>query len=277
MANCRPDDITQGARLRAASWGGIRAIESSHAADLRLSPHRHAASCLTYVLEGDFVERVEGRELHMRRGSVLLKQSDAVHTNHFGGSGARSLLVELPAAMLERFEDRRSLFASDPVRTVPGAARNAHRIHAELLESDPVSEMVVEGLLLEVLGRAVRAGDRGSPESAPPRWLVRVRDALHEQFADPPCLTELAREADVHPDHLGRTFRRHYGLSPGAYVRRVRIEHAVRLITETERPLAEVAYVTGFADQSHMTRQVGAATGLPPGRLRERVIRRGVR
>ena len=269
MANCRADDITQGARLRAARWGGIRAIESSHAADLRLSPHRHAATCLTYVLEGDFLERVEGRELHMRRGSVLLKQSDAVHTNQFGKSGARSLLVELPAGMLERFETRRSLFAPDPVRTIPGAARSAHRIHAELIEPDPVSELVVEGLLLEVLARAVRAGDRERPESAPPRWLVRVRDALHEQFSDPPCLAELAREADVHPDHLGRAFRRHYGLTPGAYVRRVRLEHAIRLITETERPLAEVAYVTGFADQSHMTRLIGAATGLSPGRLRE--------
>lgn len=66
MANCRADDITQGACLRAASWGGIRAIESYHAADLRLSPHRHAATCLTYVLEGNFWESVEGREFHMR-------------------------------------------------------------------------------------------------------------------------------------------------------------------------------------------------------------------
>lgn len=277
MANCGSDDITQGARLRAASWGGIRAIESSHAADLRLSPHRHAFSCLTYVLDGDFLESVEGREHHLRRGSVLLKQSDAVHINHFGRSGARSLLVELPAAMLGRFEARRSLFASDPVRAVPGAARSAHRIHAELLEPDSVSEMVVEGLLLELLGGALRVADRAHPESAPPRWLVRVREALHGQFADPPRLAELAREADVHPDHLGRAFRRHYGLSPGAYVRRVRLEQAIRLITETERPLAEVAYVTGFADQSHMTRQVGAATGLPPGRLRVDVDRRIVR
>lgn len=271
MANRTADDITQGARLRAASWGGIRAIESSHAADLRLSPHRHAAAYLTYVLEGNFLESVEGREFHMHRGGVLLKQSDAVHTNHFGGSGARSLLVELPAGILERFEARRSLFASDPVRTVPGAARSAHRIHAELVEPDPVSQLVVEGLLLEVLGRAVRAGDRERPESAPPRWLIRVREALHEQFSDPPLLAVLARDADVHPDHLGRAFRRHYGLTPGAYVRRVRLERAIGLITGTERPLAEVAYVTGFADQSHMTRQVGAATGLPPGRLRATV------
>jgi AraC family transcriptional regulator len=102
-----------------------------------------------------------------------------------------------------------------------------------------------------------------------PSWLARVRDALHEHFADPPSLAELACDADVHPDHLGRTFRRYYGLTPGAYVRRVRLERAIRLIVDTQRPLAEIAYATGFADQSHMTRQVGDATGLPPGRLRD--------
>lgn len=268
MVTRHVDDITQGVRLRSASWGGIRATESAHPADLRLSPHRHTSTCLTYVLGGDFLESVEGREFHMRRGTVLLKCADAMHTNQFGRGGALSLLVELPDAMIERFEAARSLFEADPGRTVPSASPSARRIHTELLEPDPVSELVVEGLLLEVLGQAVRSSFREERAFAPPAWLVRVREALHEQFTDPPLLADLARDADVHPDHLGRAFRRHYGLTPGAYVRRVRLERAISLIVDTERSLAEIAYATGFADQSHMTRQVGEATGLPPGRLR---------
>lgn len=271
MATIRADSITQGERLRSASWGGIRATESAHPADLRLSPHRHTSTCLTYVLDGDFLERVEGREFHMRRGSVLLKRCDAMHTNEFGRGGARLLLVELPDPMIDRFEAARSLLEANPGRAVPAAAASACRIHAELLEPDPVSELVVEGLLLGVLGQAVRSTFREEKASIPPAWLVRVREALHEQFADPPLLADLARDADVHPDHLGRAFRRQYGLTPGAYVRRVRLERAIRLIVDTGRPLAEIAYATGFADQSHMTRHVGDATGLPPGRLRATV------
>jgi len=263
------ESITQGDRLGSASWGGVRATESAHPAGLRLPPHHHGSTCLTYVLDGGFVETVEGREFHMQRGGVLLKRFDAVHTNRFGDTGARSLLVELPDAMIDRFEAIGSLFSSAPGRSVPSAARSARRIHAEFLEPDPVSELVVEGLLLEVLGHAVRSSVHDLAGTVAPSWLARVRDALHEHFTDPPSLAELACDADVHPDHLGRTFRRYYGLTPGAYVRRVRLERAIRLIVDTRRPLAEIAYATGFADQSHMTRQVGDATGLPPGRLRD--------
>lgn len=84
----------------------------------------------------------------------------------------------------------------------------------------------------------------------------------------PPTMDELAEEAGVHVDHLGRAFRRYYELTPGAYVRHIRLNRVLRLIRETDRPLSEIAYETGYADQSHMTRQVRAATGMPPGRLR---------
>lgn len=260
--------ITRGGSIRTREWGTIRATESVHAANLKLGRHRHASTCFTYVLDGGFVENVEGQELDCRPGTVMIKQANSLHANTFGRSGARSLLVEVPEALLQRFEPTRRLFETSPGMVIPGAATSASRIHSELRVCDSVSALIVEGLVLDLLGRAGRSLERTIHEALPPQWLKRVKELLHEQYADPPTMEELAEQAGVHVDHLYRIFRRYYKSTPGSYVRRVRVEHALRLIRETDRPLSEVAYETGYADQSHMTRQVRAATGMPPGRVR---------
>jgi AraC-like DNA-binding protein len=77
-------------------------------------------------------------------------------------------------------------------------------------------------------------------------------------------LTELDRA------YLIRTFRRTVGMPPHRYLIQIRVREAKRLIREGW-PLAEVAAETGFADQSHLTRQFKSLTGLTPGQLRTEV------
>ena len=65
-----------------------------------------------------------------------------------------------------------------------------------------------------------------------------------------------------------RAFQRHYGISPGAYLRQVRVEQALVLLESTDLPLASVALETGYSDQSHLCRVVKAETGLTPSQYR---------
>ncbi|MEO8479062.1 MAG: AraC family transcriptional regulator [Gemmatimonadota bacterium] len=101
-----------------------------------------------------------------------------------------------------------------------------------------------------------------------PWWLVQVRDALHDEFTAPPELAEIAARSGHHPIYLARAFRQHFGLSVGGYLRRLRIQAAMSSLRSSERPLSEVAFVSGFADQSHMTRALRAYTGMTPRMLR---------
>jgi len=65
-----------------------------------------------------------------------------------------------------------------------------------------------------------------------------------------------------------REFKQTFGDSPYQYVLARRVERATDLIRTTRLPLAEIAYATGFSDQSHMKRLVKRATGLTPNELR---------
>jgi AraC family transcriptional regulator len=79
---------------------------------------------------------------------------------------------------------------------------------------------------------------------------------------------QLAECAGVHRVHLARVFRDHYGVSVSTYIRKVRVQNALALMARRSMSLSELAFTAGFADQSHLTREIRAATGETPGMLR---------
>jgi AraC-like DNA-binding protein len=55
-----------------------------------------------------------------------------------------------------------------------------------------------------------------------------------------------------------------FGLSPSAFRTRTRARHAWKAIETDGRPLAQLAALLGFSDQSHMTRSVKQLMGIGP-------------
>jgi AraC family transcriptional regulator len=143
----------------------------------------------------------------------------------------------------------------------------AVRLFAEFSRPDAASPLIIEGLALELLGRVARAA-RPAHAGGPPAWLACARDRLADRCADPPSLGELAAEAGVHPGHLAAAFRRHFGCTAGDFARRQRVLLACRQLTAGDRPLAEVALLAGFADQSHFTRTFKRHLGVTPAAFR---------
>jgi AraC-like DNA-binding protein len=69
---------------------------------------------------------------------------------------------------------------------------------------------------------------------------------------------------------LARQFRRPLGVSPHRYLAMRRLHDAQRRILAGQA-LVDVALATGFADQSHLSRQFQRAFGLPPGQWKRLV------
>jgi AraC-like DNA-binding protein len=83
--------------------------------------------------------------------------------------------------------------------------------------------------------------------------IERALNLIEKHLAAPVSLDWLASEAGISPFHLSRSFRRITGLSIQGYLRERRLKEACRLLAETRKPLAEVAYDCGFSSQSRMT------------------------
>ncbi|MBN6110990.1 helix-turn-helix domain-containing protein [Xanthomonas bonasiae] len=97
--------------------------------------------------------------------------------------------------------------------------------------------------------------------------MARARDFLHEQMERDVGLDELAGYAGMDRFRLTRQFQRTFGLSPHAYLVRLRLRVARALLATGQEP-ADVALKVGFADQSHLGRWFKRAYRLTPAAYR---------
>ncbi|HEV7443836.1 MAG TPA: AraC family transcriptional regulator [Steroidobacteraceae bacterium] len=80
--------------------------------------------------------------------------------------------------------------------------------------------------------------------------LAAVRDLLLETFVEPPSLHALARQFGLNRNKLCGGFAQLFGASIYDFCRSLRLEKARRLLMETDIPIAQVAYATGFSSAS---------------------------
>jgi AraC-like DNA-binding protein len=91
---------------------------------------------------------------------------------------------------------------------------------------------------------------------------------LEADLAEPWTLEQLAGRVNLAPGYLVRLFGKSVGLSPMAYLNRIRAERAAGLLIETELPVSTIGTTVGWHDPSHATRRFRSAFGLSPSQYR---------
>lgn len=100
--------------------------------------------------------------------------------------------------------------------------------------------------------------------------FANVIGHLHEHFADRLSTADLAEMAGLSVSHFERRFRRAFGSSPRQYLVRIRVEHAAKLLLETEQTVTQVAHACGFFDHAHFSRSFRRIMQLSPREYRNR-------
>lgn len=256
--------------LQATELAGLRLSETLHPPEVEADPHRHESPYFCFVLAGGFAELADGRERDCGTGDLIFHHAAAPHANRFHLDGARCLNLELGPRWARREPQLMRPMGSRILRQ--DTARIAGRVYDEFRNPSAGAALVVEGLVLLLLAEIRRTSDpSGSNGRDTPDWVIRARQALDERYRESWSLSGLADELEVSPTRLARAFRGRYGCSVGQYVHRLRIREACRQLARSDRSLSSIATVTGFADQSHLTRIFRRHTGTTPGRYRERL------
>jgi AraC-like DNA-binding protein len=103
------------------------------------------------------------------------------------------------------------------------------------------------------------------------RRMLRARDAMDRSYAQPLDIAALARIAIVSEAHFIRTFKDTFGETPHRYLQRRRVERAMFLLTQTDRPVTEICFDVGFASLGTFSRTFTAIVGETPTAYRARV------
>lgn len=110
--------------------------------------------------------------------------------------------------------------------------------------------------------------DTPSDEGIAVESLTRVVDLVHDRLGERLRVADLAEVAGCSNAQLERRMHKVFGLSATQYILRVRVDTAAELLTETDRPIAEIALECGFYDQPDFTRIFARMTGETPAEFR---------
>ena len=271
----QPDAARPAARSAEIGIAASRSIPGFTIKEFRQPPHRrlpwheHVHASICFVVSGSYSERVRDREQECAPRSMIVKPPAEQHADVFGRSGACCLLMEILPGRLETIEPFSELTTRPVVARSARLAALGQRVFGEFSHFDAVSPLALEGLILEVLADVSRTVHNESAASVP-RWLRQARELLHERSHEALTLSTVAREVGIHPSHLARTFRKHYGRPIGHYLRALRIERAAREVAESRTPLSEIGLRAGFFDQSHFAKVFKRHTGVTPAQFRAR-------
>ena len=212
-----------------------------HAASERLPRHRHAEPYVAVVLRGGYQEAGDEGRFAAQPGTVIVHGCWAAHLDRFGACGAE--VLNLP--------------------TVAGLAPGVGTI------DDP--EAVARMAEREPLAAAAHLRDGLSRHTVGPAdWPDLLAEALR---TDPDlALAPWARRMKLEPASVSRGFARAYGVSPKRFRLEARTRRAIAALADWHGSLADLAADQGFADQAHLTRSVGAMTGVPPAVLRAKSV-----
>ncbi len=223
----------------------------SHAAFTRHEPgerlprHRHCEGYVALVLAGTYVEAGDGARIAAAPGMVIVHHGHDAHRDEFGRGGARVLNLPLVAGLTGIGR------ATDPDAVVRLVAR------------DPAAAAALLGET--VLPEPARLDD----------WPDLLAEALSGDREL--SLSDWAAAKGLAAPSLSRGFRLAYGVSPKRYRLEQRARRAIRQLPAWAGSLAALAAETGFADQAHLTRTVGAISGTTPQQLRVKSVQARVR
>jgi AraC-like DNA-binding protein len=110
-----------------------------------------------------------------------------------------------------------------------------------------------------------------SDENSEAPEIRRAREFIHQHFAEPLDLKQVAESANLSSCYFCRKFKESTGLTFTSYVARSRVEAAKKLLANPQVRVSEVAFEVGFQSLTHFNRVFKEISGTSPTRYREQL------
>lgn len=250
------------------------------------------APCQDFVLcfiqhgSGDVRSSFDGsrsRQQYVRSGMFLPMTLPDMRAEFLMTTPMRHLVLTLPVRVFDAW-------AHDHNRSIPDAFASLQdsgfqdslleqivlAIWSEAEANNAGGALFADALLMTLAGALLRRGDIAVPPARPAcklskQQVARVEEYLAHHIRTQVTIAELAAVVDMHERTFATAFKNASGKSPYQYLMNHRIERAKIHLGDSAMSISEIAEMTGFADQAHLTSTFSRRVGMSPGRYRRTI------
>ncbi len=243
-----------------------------------VTPHFHESAEVILLKTGSAKISINTKQLELKGGDIVYIPPYCVHS--LRGESAEiigivfSLSLITPDISSHRAEeilcrDRISDFVIGKDAVCYSALKRAVLTGREkYLAEGPTYKLNMLAALLEITAILSENYLTESENTKSQERLRIVFEYIEKNYAENIPISELSRMINVCDDHFIRLFKAATNKSPVKYINDFRIGEVMKLLINTDMTVTEIAYKTGFSDQSYMTRCFKAALKTTPVRYR---------
>lgn len=235
--------------------------------DFFFKGERHPMVELTYVDSGELHSVVEGSELILSPGEMMIYGPNQWHMQYAGSGGRVSfftLSFELQCPYMSLLFDRKFVLES-------GQTRLLRQLIREGTEPDGFSNDILIALLEQLLLSVLREENPGAAKERSPASIFNENLIISEVQAyiathiyDKLSVSLVAAENNISVSHLSALFRRHSGIPLGEYIRRAKLEESKQLIWEGRHNFSQIAKMLHYSSANHFSMQFREHMGMTP-------------
>ena len=232
--------------------------------------HYHENPYFMLVLHGNMLDCNKKVKSLLPAGDLMFNNWQEQHQGIRHSTEATGFHLEFERRWLKRNAIDIDIFEGSQKIDDPNIQLLISKIYSEFLLLDKHSELSIDLLLLQICDAL--SIKKSVVQSGIPSWAEKLKEILHFEN-DNISLTTLSEELGVHPVHISRAVPKYFSVSLGEYLRKIKLQRAMRLLLSSDKTLTEIAHQAGFSDQSNFNHNFKRYYEVTPGYFRKMLKR----
>lgn len=212
---------------------------------------------MLYIAQGTCYAVINGKETAVPANSLLLylpyqpqiysfKAEDisVSYYIHFCGTACEKILKDL------NLYDR-------PVVTFRNASKieqTFEKLIREFHTKRPFYELSCNGIFLNLLSEIARSASKLSTTSYTQNMIYDICLEMHKSYSENLNISHYAQMLNLSIGRFTHIFTQAMGISPKQYLLRIRFDHAIELLTNTDLSISQIAELVGIPDSNYFSR-----------------------
>lgn len=230
-----------------------------------IEAHCHRNHYLSILTQGSYVEDNGSDSKLIQAGDIVFRPSHYIHQNLFQDRASTCFNIEFKEGW---GEETLNDFRFPAHFTTYNSVKHPGIFQILWAHNKGVN---VESVLEILYAWLYQASKMELPLRKSLRIVQEVCDILSSEVEVFHSLSQLSARVYVHPTYLARAFKKHQGLTISQYQMRVKLDHVVRQLLDTQLKLSDISFQYGFYDDAHLIRAFKRHYGISPHQFRLRI------